>query len=99
MEGSHLQVAGPLLPHQPAYALLHFSGGLVGKGKRQYAPRLQLVFLQQVGYLVGQHTRLARPGASYDQLGTVAPDYRLALAFVQFIEQLFVHCSNVWGFL
>ena len=59
MEGTHLQAYGPILPYQSAYALLHFTRSLVGKGQRKNVPGSHIIMVQQIGYLVGQHTRLS----------------------------------------
>ena len=82
VEGAHLQIAGLVQPHQPPYALLHLAGRLVGKGQGQDVPGLHAL-LHQIGYLVGQHARLARACTSYHQRGTIAIDDRLALTLIE----------------
>ena len=44
VECAHLQTLSPLLPHKAAYAFLHLTGSLVGKGQRQDVPRLIALF-------------------------------------------------------
>ena len=85
VEGAHLQPGGTVLPHQAPYAFLHLAGSLVGKRQRQDIPRCHAP-LQQVGNLIGQHTRLSRPCTGYHQLWPVAVFHGLPLAIVQFIQ-------------
>ena len=58
VEGSHLQIPGPLLAYQSAYTLLHLASGLIGKRQRQNLPRSHTL-LQKPRNLISQHTRLA----------------------------------------
>ena len=65
MESSHVEPCCCGFANQAAYSLLHFSGSLVGKRQGQDIPRIHSLF-EQICYLVGKHTGLARPCAGYD---------------------------------
>ena len=87
-----MQALSPLLAYQSAYTVFHFSGCLVGKGQRQNIPRL-ISMLQQIGNLIGQHTRLTRSGTGYHQLGAITIDNGFALSFVECMEYFFFYHS------
>ena len=54
-----------LFAYQSADAFAHLASCLVGEGQGQDVPGFEAVLLQQIGYLVGQHTRLARASSGY----------------------------------
>ena len=60
--------------HNGGDALVHFTRRLVRKCERHDAPRRYALF-QEVGNLIGQHPRLARPCSShYEQRPVVVGD-------------------------
>ena len=58
VESSHIQIPGPIGTHQGANAFFHLTRSLIGKSQSQYTPRL-VALLQEIRYLVGEHTCLA----------------------------------------
>ena len=85
MKGTHIEMLGKVLAHQSADTFLHLLRRLVGKGERHDAPRFQSL-AQQIGYLIGEHTCLARTCASYHQRGSVDIFHSLALRFIQVVK-------------
>ena len=76
-----------LFAYQSADAFAHLASRLVGEGQGQDVPGFEAVLLQQIGYLVGQHARLARTGTGNHQLRPVAIFHRFALTLVQLFQQ------------
>ena len=74
-------------PDQGGDPLLHLAGRLVGEGDGEDLPRLRAAGRQQVGDPVGQHTGLARAGASDDQQRTALVPDGCALLVVEPFEQ------------
>ena len=87
MEGAHPQTGSQFGFYQSGNTLAHLTGGLVGKGQRQNGTGMPAL-LQQIGYLAGQHTRLARSGSGNHQTRTVNIGYSLSLAVVQVIQKI-----------
>ena len=88
VESSHPKHGSLMFAHQLGYALSHLSGSLVGKGESKDGPRLHMLVLHQVGYLIGEHARLARPCAGNHQRGGIATLHRSPLSGVQSPLQL-----------
>src|SRR6185437_3921415 len=65
----------------------HFTGSLVRERHGQNAVRRDVLRLNQPRDPIGQHARLAAPGAGEDQHGTERSGDRFALRFVQRIEE------------
>ena len=84
VEGTHLQIPRLLLAHQPAYALLHLTGSLVGKRQRENLPGLRSL-LQQPGYLIRQHAGLSRSCSRNHQRRPVVIQHSLLLTLIQLL--------------
>jgi hypothetical protein len=74
------------MTEQPLDAAAHLRGRLVGEGDRKDAVRRDAFHLDQPGYAVHQHARLAAAGAGQHQRGAKRCGHRLALRVVQTIE-------------
>ena len=85
VEGAHPQLGCGLLSHLCGNARLHLTGSLVGKGECQNLPGL-VTLCQQIGYLKGQHARLATARTGNYQHGGICAQDGLALTFVQFVK-------------
>ena len=88
MESAHVEVCGKFLTHDAAYSLFHLPCRLVGEGECQDIPWV-VTIEQEVGHLVGEHTRLSRPCSGNDERWSVDILYCLSLAFVELIQQVF----------
>ena len=82
-------------PHRPGAGsdelldpLAHLGGGLVGEGDGQDLPRLGPPGGEQVRDAVGEHPRLARPGAGDDEQGATVVQDCLALGGVEAGDEL-----------
>ena len=77
------------------YALVHLTGGLVGKGQGHDAPRL-VALTEQVGYLVSQHARLAGACARHheERASQVGDGFQLGIV-EGCLEYFVVHYHNV----
>ena len=53
--------------HQIVYPLPHLIGRLVRESDRQYVPWTDILFIDQPGDPVSEHSRLSRPGSCQDQ--------------------------------
>ena len=91
MESPHPQVTGTLHTHLAGDTFLHLPGSFIRKGQCQNGPRLEAV-VQQIGYLVSQHTGLSRTGPGYHQRRTFVIQYRSTLTLIQFIQ---ISCHHV----
>ena len=67
VERSHVQIACLFHAYQRSDALFHLVGSLIGECEGKDIPWFQVGVAQQIGYLVGQYTRLARAGTSNNQ--------------------------------
>jgi hypothetical protein len=67
--------------------LAHLLRGLVGERDREDLVRARLAGPHQVGDPVGQHARLARPGAGQDQERPLAVRHRVALGLVEAFQE------------
>ena len=94
VEGTHPQVASPMLPHPASYALTHLACRLIGKCECQYAPWLQAQF-HQVGHLIGEHTGLARSCTGNHQRGSIIIGHCSQLALIEFVAYIVVHSNNL----
>ena len=85
MESAHPEPRSHLCTDKRFNALTHFTGGLVGKCKSQYTPRF-ITKLQQMHYLVGQHTRLSRARACDHETRPFDIFHGIALLDIKLIE-------------
>ena len=97
VERAHPELGCLFGTHLAADTLLHLARSLVGKGEGQDVP-WQIAMLQQVGNLVGEHTRLSAAGTGNDQRGSVTADDGLLLCGIQFREIYHRKTSKVSGF-
>ena len=82
----HPHRAGPRAD-QPHHPFPHLGGGLVGEGDGQDLPDPDVAGGHQVGDAPGQHRRLARARARDDQQRRALVHHRLALLWVEPVEQ------------
>ena len=85
VEGAHPQSTGIIVAHYLRYARFHLSCSLVGEGEGKYAPWL-VTLLHEIGYLVCQHTRLARTCTCYDESRAIAVFDSLTLSRIETVE-------------
>ena len=82
MKRAHPQPRRQFLTDKLCYALAHLACSFVGERQCEYAARIVAVGYQ-IGYLVGEHTRLARTCAGNNQRGPAVVAHRSKLLFVQ----------------
>jgi hypothetical protein len=87
MKGADPQRADRL-PEDLLQARAHLAGGLVGEGHRHDAVGRDALNLHQPGNAVHQHAGLAAAGAGQDQHGYERCGDRLALTFVESIQEV-----------
>lgn len=80
--------------HKLLDAAPHLACGLVGKRQRHNAVRL-VPLLQQVHYLIRQHTRLARARTGYHQLRPAKILHGAALLLVELLQILLHGHTNL----
>jgi hypothetical protein len=97
VERSHGYPAGPVA-NEMLDALPHFTGGLVGKGKRQDVPGSDASLLYEVGDACGQHAGLPATWSGDDQHRSVNGGHGRGLFGVESREQChgFIYADGVW---
>ena len=83
MERTHPEITGTVLAHSRSDTLFHLARSLIGKGERQYRPRLNPLF-KKMGYLVCQDSCLSGTCTCYHHAVAVGIQNGIALAWVQF---------------
>ena len=85
MERTHPKESCTLLAHLPGNTLLHFTGSFVSESQCQDIPGIVTV-LEQIGYLISEHTRLSGTGTGDDQRRAITVEHRRTLAFIKFFD-------------
>src|SRR5579872_692907 len=86
MERPYPEIAHPFADHPPQ-ALLHLTGGLVGEGYRQDAPRRDAAIVDEMGNAMREHTRLAGARARKDQTRPLRREDGFALGLVEGFDE------------
>lgn len=90
VESAHPQLGSNLFANKRRNSLAHLAGGFVGESKRKYAVGV-MPLRQQVHYLVGEHTGLARTRTGNHQLGSVHIFHCRPLGVVKVIQIVTVY--------
>jgi hypothetical protein len=83
VKSADIKVAGFGTAKQVGNPFLHFGGSLVGKSKREYVKRINLIMPHQVGNAGGEYFGFAAAGPGHNHQRAIFVYHGFALMFIQ----------------